>query len=283
MVSSGRIKIISLVLVVFFVLLTMGIYSYLNGMHTDNRNLPIISPGQPGAAHSTISEISPTPIQGVTPDATRIGPGLPPPDGLAFRLIPANYELEQNGVAYERLDEYQYPVQSLEFPNLSPYSGTGYFGTSGDTKIIMIQIWYFNDYKKFTAMQGQLLKYLTENGRTDPVLLNLTMQRPDWNSTCEEKQNATLRVQCYGPALHPLKQFRVTRYSDGSTAGYFFATEHPLISSREDYFIEYYGIFNASQPVANLENLSELMERNNGYGLKGNLHEIQEYSSSTTP
>jgi len=205
----------------------------------------------------------------------RIGPGLPPPDGLPYMLIPTDPP------GFNTFASYQLPqgVHRPAFPGLrvlSPYSAAGYFAKPGHDELIVVKVWYFEDYRNFTEMQGELRKYLEMTGNNDTRQLNLTMQRSVWNSTCERIVNATLRDQCYGPALHPLQQFRVNVFSDNTTAGYFFVSERPIISYRDDYFILYYGIFNSTHPTENLETLNELMEAHNTGPFTGNPHEIQE-------
>jgi hypothetical protein len=276
MLTTRKKKIIPLILV-FFVIFVIVVHTYLFDMHTDNESFRAIPDTIPSTAPDIISRAVPSIAPGIVPRTPPVtsGPGLPGPDGLPYMLIPESPE-------FERINEYQYPAQPPDgthpplFPGLSPYSCPGYFVKLGDDEFILVQVWYFNDYKKFNAMQGLLLKYLEANGKTDTRLLNLTIQRPDWNSTCEAAANASLRVQCYGPALKPLKQFPVTWFSNHSTAGYFFAAEHPIISSREDYFIVYYGIFNSTHPAEYLETITDLMEHDkSGHALGGQLHEIQ--------
>ncbi|WML66786.1 MAG: hypothetical protein METHP_00245 [Methanoregula sp. SKADARSKE-2] len=97
-----------------------------------------------------------------------------------------------------------------------------------------------------------LRNYLNKTGNGDRRVLNLSFQGGN------------------------IRQLPVSLFSDNATVGYFFAVEHPICSEREDYFIEYYGVFNATHDSDNLASLSKFMSVwNSDWAFGGLAHEIR--------
>ncbi|WP_269851429.1 hypothetical protein [Methanosarcina horonobensis] len=145
-------------------------------------------------------------------DSIRIGPGLPPSEGMPEWYIPETWKGN---------------IQSCtsSFPEISPYCNAGNY--SGRK---YINVWYFDDESEFLKGEDTLYRYLEENGNVFQEELNISAELQ------EEIERREVENFCN------ITSFNVTGYESPETSGYFLVYERPFLETREDYFIVYYGI-----------------------------------------
>ncbi|PKL58902.1 MAG: hypothetical protein CVV34_00540, partial [Methanomicrobiales archaeon HGW-Methanomicrobiales-5] len=77
--------------------------------------------------------------------------------------------------------------------------------------------------------------------------------------------NTTLKPESAGP-----KTIRATSFTNSSDSGIFLTISRPLISGRDDFFIQYIGVINSTNPSGNAADIRDLVTLNNRpYNLKG--------------
>lgn len=149
-----------------------------------------------------------------------IGPGLPPPESMPEWYIPEGNRIMEC---------------TSYFPQVSGYCSYMNYTRSGfDDQFFLVASWYFNDAKKFWQAQERLYQYLKDSGQVSTVELNISEEMIEEIKNRESRQ---AWVPTYGP-----KTFYVTQYESKTTSGYFLVYSKPFLSSKEDYFIVYYGI-----------------------------------------
>ncbi|MHC1757291.1 MAG: hypothetical protein AB9861_17990 [Methanosarcina sp.] len=149
-------------------------------------------------------------------DLIKIGPGLPPSEGMPGWYIPGAWQGNELGCT------------SL-FPKISPYCNAGNY--SGGK---FINVWYFDDESKFLKGENTLYEYLEENGNVYLQGLNISAELLEVIEKREAKNS-------YSPVYGPYS-FNATGYISPETSGYFLVYKNSFLKDREDYFIVYYGI-----------------------------------------
>jgi len=161
----------------------------------------------------------------------KIGPGLPPPEGMAQWYVPGSGTRMENGTLievwsvaehFELINDRIIGESPSYFPEVSQYCGYANCRRIGSNDQYLIAAWYFDDEKKFLQSERDLYQYLEKHGRVSTVELDIT-----------EEINGETKS---GP-----KRFDATKYESEITSGYFLVYKKPFLESRDDYFIVYYG------------------------------------------
>jgi hypothetical protein len=187
----------------------------------------------------------------------KIGPGVPPPQYLPRLLIPegdiaagnCSGQTDTPGpIHFVRLGRISDENPAL-FPALSRYSSYATYQSGTTNATMIIAAWYFDNERDYAQAQKDLLAYLTANGTTDAIEINL--EYPD---TCNDSGT---RNETKIPGLEKSRTIRGTTYSGKTGSGIFLAVSHPLMSERDDFFIQYYG---TADPQGLSRNTSEIFD-----------------------
>lgn len=144
-------------------------------------------------------------------DLIKIGPGLPPSEGMPKWYIPGAWQGNVENC-------------TSSFPEISPYcNARNYSGGK------LINVWYFDDESEFLKGEYMLYSHLEENG---------SMFHQELNISTELQEEIERREVENFPNL---TSFNSTGYESSETSGYFLVYERPFLKGREDYFIVYYG------------------------------------------
>lgn len=200
----------------------------------------------------------------------KIGPGVPPPQYLPRLLIPeediyinnCSDSAETNRTTrFVRTGQISDKNPAL-FPVLSRYSSHALYQSVRTNATMMIAVWYFDNEREYTQAQKDLLTYLAVNGTTDSeeIVLDYPVLFTGNNASSEMIFPASERIQ----------KARGTAYSGKFGSGIFFAISRPLMSERDDFFIQYYGM---TEPYGQGINSSEIFDmitlNERPYSLKG--------------
>lgn len=168
-------------------------------------------------------------------DFIRIGPGLPPSEGMPKWYIPETWrEIEPGCTSF--------------FPEISPYCN---FGNFSGGKFVLV--WYFDDESKFLEGEDTLYCYLEEKGNVFQQELNISTELQEIAKR-REAENSWRPI--FGPYF-----FNATGYESTETSGYFVVYERPFLKEREDYFIAYYGIMGLTDLTEETPALKKLIAK----------------------
>ncbi|WP_440948018.1 hypothetical protein ACSAZL_07170 [Methanosarcina sp. T3] len=168
-------------------------------------------------------------------DILSIGPGLPPSEAMPKWYIPGGWQRNAHDCT------------SL-FPEISPYCNVGNY--SGGKSIT---VWYFDDESEFVKGEDTLYRYLEENGDEFRQELNISTELHD-EIARREADNS------WRPTFG-LHSFNATGYESPETSGYFLVYKRPFLKEREDYFIVYYGVRNATNLTEETPALKRLIAK----------------------
>lgn len=208
----------------------------------------------------------------------KIGPGLPPSEGMPMWYIPGYSTIPaENGIIVEDRtvgDHFMLIGDRKKacpptFPSVSQYCGYANYKQKESNDLYLIVSWYFDDEKKFLQSEKDLYQYLEEHGRVSIVELDISEEISD---EIKRRENRS----AWGPTFGP-KSFDVTKYESEITSGYFLVYKNPFIEGRDDYFIVYYGAmgsvdFSKQRPL--LEKLIATSYYLNEHGEIGGLKDI---------
>lgn len=188
-----------------------------------------------------------------------VGPGLPPPDGLAEWYIPGRGS-DVTADMFSGIDsEYRFIVigdpnwggviHHGEPPFFPPTNGYGtfidYYNPSRSAHYT-IETWYFDDRVAFSEFEGKLAFYLENlsyNGSAGQAELNLSEEFRMFQGT-------EMNIQ---------PTFIATTFKSPYTSGYFIVYEKPFSLQRDDYFIVYYGSVGSGTLESQTSALKELI------------------------
>lgn len=200
----------------------------------------------------------------------KIGPGVPPPQYLARLLIPEGDVSVQNCsqtndtistsrfVRTGRISD----ENSALFPELSRYSSHALYQSVTTNATMVISVWYFDNEREYSQAQEDLLTYLATEGTTNSAEILV-----DYPVLCEgNSASGETKI----PGSDNKQRIRGTWYSGQSGSGIFLAISRPLMSERDDFFIQYYGMTEPYRQGNNSSEISDLIALNERpYSLKG--------------
>ncbi len=199
-----------------------------------------------------------------------VGPGVPPAQYLPRLLIPDSdiYSVNCSG-HNDQQGAKQFTHLGMiidenygQFPPLSLDSSYGLFRSEKTNNTLIISVWYFNNEADFRTAQETLLAFLKLNGAVNTSDLGI-----DNSNLCSSTgtRNEALNPEPAGP-----ETIRTTSFISSSGSGVFLAINRPLISGRDDFFIQYIGVINSTNPSGNAAEIRDLVTLNNRpYNLKG--------------
>jgi hypothetical protein len=211
----------------------------------------------------------------LTAKSLMIGPGVPPAQYLPRLLIPESdiYSVncsdhnDQQGVKHFTQVGIVRDENYGQFPPLSLYSSYGLFRSEKTNNTLVISVWYFNKEAEFRTAQQSLLAFLKQNGAVDTY--DLETDNPDVCLSTDTGSDAVT------PGSRGAETIRSTWFTNSSGPGVFLAISRPLISGRDDFFIQYIGEVNSTNPSGNEAEIRDLVTLNNRpYNLKGIIHEL---------
>lgn len=204
-----------------------------------------------------------------------VGPGVPPAKYLPRLLIPESdiYSVncsDNNDPQGAKHFTQVGPVRDGnfgQFPPLSLYSSYGLFRSEKTNNTLIVSVWYFNSESDFLTAQQSLLDFLKQEGTVDTT--DLEIDNPTLCSSSGTGNDAL------NPEYSGQKTIRTTSFISGSGSGVFLAINRPLISSRDDFFIQYVGVINSTNPLGNTAEIRDLVNLNNRpYHLKGTINRL---------
>lgn len=161
-----------------------------------------------------------------------IGPGLPEHMDFSGAVI---------GNAGHRCDSTDHALQGEqdlcismrnsgnypEFPALTPTAGYAIFRQPEKNLTRVVAVWYFENSKDCTVSEELLLENLKNRGQVTNARIDLTHELQSWKYTGRQS---------------PLPILEGTAFESTDTAGYFFIVKNAVMPSRDDCFIEYFGL-----------------------------------------
>jgi hypothetical protein len=204
-----------------------------------------------------------------------IGPGVPPAKYLPRLLIPEGdiYSADCSGpgdmgMKYFSQTGTVHDENYGQFPTLTPYSSYGLFRSEKTNNTMVISVWYFDSEADFRTAQHNMLAFLEQNG-TDGEY-DLETGSPTM-CTGTGTGNSTPNQLQENP-----KTVRTTKFTGNFGSGVFLAISRPLMPGRDDFFIEYAGTVNSTNPSGDASEVRDLVALNNRpYNLKGTIEELQ--------
>jgi len=202
----------------------------------------------------------------------KIGPGVPPAQYLPRLLIPEGDISSMNCSGYAGSSGTKYFTRlgqirddnPQHFPHLSDYSSYRMYRSERTNATVMIAVWYFSSDADFSVAKKKLSGYLQQNGTVASRELVLE------NSVGDTCSGLTKDSGTSGPSR--VTAIQVTSFSGTSGSGVFFTSSRPLISSRDDFFIQYYGTAGDSNKPGDTAEIVDLINLNERpYHLKGKI------------
>ncbi len=202
----------------------------------------------------------------------KIGPGVPPPQYLPRLLIPEGDVSVQNcsqtndtisTIRFVRRGRISDENSAL-FPALSRYSSHALYQSVTTNATMIIAVWYFDNEREYSQAQEDLLTYLATEGTTNSAEILV-----DYPVLCEGN-SASGETKILGSGNK--QRIRGTWYSGHFGSGIFLAISRPLMSERDDFFIQYYGMTEPYRQGNNSSEISDLIALNERpYSLKGTI------------
>ncbi len=188
-----------------------------------------------------------------------IGPGLPPDQDFSATLVsPQSITIQncsvtgrhhpiQPDLCVEEVMHGHYPG----FPELTPMTSYLVFSHAGSSGKRVAVFWYFNRKDDFDTARDRLLEYLKRNGRISAAELDPAGVALGFRNTSQDHAGS--------PARTMLQKIPGTVFTGNNTAGYFFVVNQPISASREDFFIEYFGLIGDTDLETGSADLKDLI------------------------